>query len=61
LATSREGVLKAIDHVQPEVTPVRVMGFDSKHGASMERWLEQYGAADYQDLRLKLDRLSRSR
>ena len=49
METSRQRVLNAIGHVQPEVTPVNLMGF-----AGMERWLHHFGAADYVDLRLKL-------
>jgi uroporphyrinogen decarboxylase len=49
METSRQRVLNAINHVQPEVTPVNLMGF-----GGMERWLRRFGAADYVDLRLKL-------
>ena len=49
METSRERVLKAINHIQPEVTPVHVMGFDE-----MDRWLDWFGAADYLELRDRL-------
>jgi len=41
METSRERVLKAINHVQPEITPVHIMGFE---GA--DRWLEHFGVKD---------------
>jgi len=49
METSRERVLKAINHVQPESTPVHIMGFES-----IERWLEHFSAKDDCELRAKL-------
>lgn len=49
METSRERVLKAINHIQPEVTPVHIMGFE---GA--ERWLRHFQAKDVFELRGKL-------
>ena len=49
METSRQRVLNAIGHIQPEVTPVNLMGF-----GGMERWLRHFGATDYVDLRLKM-------
>ena len=49
MESSRERVLKAVNHVEPEVVPVHVMGFDD-----MERWLEHFGARDYLELRDRL-------
>jgi len=50
--TSRERVLKAINRMQPEVTPVHIMGFEG-----IERWLEYFHARDNFKLRgiLRLD------
>ena len=50
METSRERVLKAINHIQPEVTPVHIMGFE---GA--ERWLKHFQARDVFELRSILD------
>lgn len=49
METSRDRILKAINHIQPETTPVHIMGFDG-----IERWLEHFGARDSLDLRYKL-------
>ena len=49
METSRERVLKAINHIQPETVPLHVMGFDR-----LEDWLDRFGASDYLDLRDKL-------
>ena len=49
METSRERVLKAIDHIQPEVTPVRIMG-----PVPNDKWLERFGAKDTFELRDKL-------
>ncbi len=49
METSKERILKAINHVQPEITPVHIMGFEG-----MERWLERFQARDDFDLRDKL-------
>ena len=56
--TSRERVLKAIDHIQPDVTPVHIMGFEG-----IERWLERFDAKDSMDLsdKLGLDLLGSAR
>ena len=43
--TSRDRLLKAIDHIQPDVTPVHILGFEG-----IERWLECFGASDSMDL-----------
>ncbi len=50
METSRERILKAINHIQPEVTPVHVMGFEN-----VEQWLEHFGAKNDHELRSKLD------
>jgi uroporphyrinogen decarboxylase len=47
--TGRSRVLAAIDHVQPEIVPFNVIGFDP-----VEPWLSRFGAADAFDLRYKL-------
>ena len=39
--TSRDRLLKAIDHIRPDVTPVHILGFEG-----IERWLECFGASD---------------
>jgi len=49
METSKERMLKAINHIQPEVVPVHIMGLDP-----LDRWLERFGAMDYVDLRAKL-------
>ncbi len=46
METARDRVLKAINHVQPEVTPVHIMGMEG-----MERWLEHFGVRDDFELR----------
>ena len=43
-------MLKAIRHIQPEVTPIHIMGIDP-----LPQWLAHFGAHDYVDLREKLD------
>ena len=50
METARERVLKAINHVQPETTPVHIMGFEG-----IERWLQHFHARDAFDLRDILD------
>lgn len=50
METSRERILKAINHTQPEITPVHIMGFEG-----VERWLEHFGVKDDASLREKLD------
>jgi uroporphyrinogen decarboxylase len=49
METSKDRVLKAIDHIQPDVTPVHVMGYEG-----IERWLDHFGAKDSMDLAGKL-------
>jgi len=49
METAKDRVLKAINHIQPEVTPVNLSNI---YGA--ERWLEYFGARDSLDLRYKL-------
>ena len=49
METSRERVLKTINHIQPEVTPVHIMGFEGT-----ERWLRHFQAKDVFELRGKL-------
>lgn len=49
METSKERALKAINHIQPETTPVHIMGFED-----IERWLERFGAKDDFDLRDRL-------
>lgn len=49
METSKERILKAINHVQPEITPLHIMGFEG-----MGRWLERFQARDDFDLRDKL-------
>lgn len=49
METSRERILSAIDHTQPDTTPVHIMGFENT-----EQWLESVGATDDFDLRDKL-------
>jgi len=52
METSKERVLKAINRMQPEVTPVHIMGFED-----IERWLEYFHVRDNFKLRgiLRLD------
>jgi len=50
METARDHVLKAINHVQPDVTPVNLSNI-----YSTDRWLEYFGASDSLDLRYKLD------
>jgi uroporphyrinogen decarboxylase len=49
METPRERVLKAIEHIQPEVVPVHIMGF-----APIERWIKHFSATDNYSLREKL-------
>ena len=49
IETSRERILKAIDHIQPDTTPVHIMGFEA-----IERWLQHFHVKDDFDLREKL-------
>lgn len=46
---ARGRVLAAIDHRQPEIVPLSLMGFDP-----LEPWLERFGASDGFDLRTRL-------
>jgi len=50
METSRDRVLKAIEHRQPETTPIHLMGPEG-----IERWLVRFGAKDIMDLREKMD------
>jgi len=50
METARDRVLKAIGHVQPEITPVNLSNI-----YGVERWLTHFGAKDGLDLRYKLD------
>lgn len=50
METGRDRVLKAINHVQPESTPVNI---SNVYGT--QRWLDHFGARDSQNLRYKLD------
>ncbi len=49
METSKERILKAINHVQPETTPLHIMGFEE-----IAKWLERFEARDDFDLRDKL-------
>ena len=49
IETPRQRMLKAINHIQPEVVPVHIMGF-----SPIDRWLEYYGVYDNFGLREKL-------
>lgn len=47
--TSRQRLLKAIDHEQPEVVPVDILAIDD-----LEAWLKRFDADDFFELREKL-------
>ncbi len=49
METSRDRVLRAVNHIQPETTPVHILGFEG-----VERWLELLGAEEDFGLRDKL-------
>ena len=49
METSKQRVLAAINHIQPDTTPVHIMGFEG-----IERWLELFEAEDDFELRIKL-------
>ena len=49
METSRDRVLKAIEHRQPETTPIHLMGPEG-----IEAWLVRFGAKDIMDLREKM-------
>jgi uroporphyrinogen decarboxylase len=49
METSRDRMLKAINHIQPELVPTNILGFDP-----VDRWLERFQAADIFDLRAEL-------
>ncbi len=49
MESSRDRMLKAIDHIEPETVPVSIVGFDEP-----ARWLERFGARDNFELRMKL-------
>lgn len=46
METSRDRVLKAIDHVQPDTTPVHILGFEG-----VGRWLDRFGVKEDSELR----------
>lgn len=50
METARARILKAIDHVQPDSTPVNLSNI-----YGLDRWLAHFGARDGLDLRLRLD------
>ncbi|MFC2016867.1 uroporphyrinogen decarboxylase family protein [Chloroflexota bacterium] len=49
METSKQRVLKAINHIQPDTTPVHIMGFER-----VGKWLKLFGAEDIFELREKL-------
>ena len=49
METSKERILKAINHVQPDTTPVRFTGFED-----IERWLQHFHVENAYDLMEKL-------
>ena len=49
MESGRERVIKAINHVEPEIVPVSMLGFDP-----VEPWLRRFEAQDPYDLREKL-------
>ena len=49
METSRERIVKAIDHIQPEITPLYIPGTDGN-----DRWLRMFMAIDTWDLLDKL-------
>jgi hypothetical protein len=49
MKTPRERVLKAINHIEPEIVPIHIMGFDP-----VERRLEHFDLADHVELRGRL-------
>lgn len=49
METSKSRVLKAINHIQADNTPVHIMGFEE-----IQRWLARFSARDDFDLRDKL-------
>ena len=50
METARQRILKAINHIQPEITPVNLSNI---YGG--KEWLEHFGVADSLELRYKLD------
>jgi uroporphyrinogen decarboxylase len=50
METSKERTIKAINHIQPEITPVHIMGFEE-----IERWHQRYRTSDDFELRDKLE------
>lgn len=50
METARERVLKAINHVEPETTPVNLSNI-----YGLDRWLTHFGAKDGLDLRYRLN------
>ncbi len=49
METGRERVLKAVNHIQPDVTPVNLGGI-----YGIDRWLKHFGVWNEQELRNKL-------
>lgn len=49
METSRERTLKAVNHIQPDTTPVHILGF-----ADLERWLQYFHVKDAPALNEKL-------
>jgi uroporphyrinogen decarboxylase len=50
MESSRERIKKAINHIQSEVVPVNLMGFEN-----LEDWLKHFGVQDYYQLCKTLD------
>jgi uroporphyrinogen decarboxylase len=49
METSRERFIKAVKHIEPEVVPLYLMGFDE-----MAKWLKRFAARDNLELQTKL-------
>jgi len=49
MESSKDRLLKAINHVEPETVPVSIVAFDD-----VDRWLTRFDARDNVELRLKL-------
>lgn len=50
METSRDRIRKAINHIQPDTTPVNVFGFEN-----LQPWLDHFGAKDLSQLNEILD------
>lgn len=50
METSKERLLKAIQHVEPDITPVNIVGI-----YGLERWQRRFGVASELELRRQLD------